>query len=449
MAANLVDPPKSFTPEQAQQWFKLQRMLLDNLTNTGFSNILFVDQVDGNDASAQRGSLTFKFATIQAALDAAQVGDLIWVSPGMYNEDLTWPDTNNVTLMGSDQYSTAIRAATPAVDTLTIRPTMSVQLASVRDLLLLPNGGNSLVVDGSADTDMFDPIRIDNVSSLGDVSLSVVNNFRITNLVMGDADIRFMNCGGGVVLDSDFDLFAVTYQLAPPVAPDSGVVAIAVSTSLCNVLNCQGIPYVVFGKDTQAIYVTASILDNATRSGFVQVNGKIPGFDIAGIVRSIDITFNLENGDGEVCRFDFAEIGGRVTIGSDGSTDRGRANIRNAMLYDQDGPHTVGALTDLDLRESAFSQESLIVAASGTVDRTRWIQTILAGNSNTPVAWANASNPVPYPAGRIPDHVTHECALVAEMPIAISDKSATQVEYTKGGADVVDVVVCAFRQYAG
>jgi hypothetical protein len=446
------EPPKNFAPDEAQQWFKLLNLISDRLGDTGFSNTLFVDQVQGDDDTAQRGSLAFKYETIQAALDAALEGDVIWVSPGNYTEDLNWPDTDGLTLRGCGTLSTVVTANTTDLTVLTIAPTVHLTLATIRDMAIVGNGtGYSVEVDGSADADMFDgQFVIERVFADSDIRLQVVNNMRFNTILMAEADMRLTNCGGGTILGSTFDLLYVLYQAAPAVAPTSGPVFLAASTTVANVLNVQGLSLVSFGKDTQIGEVAASIVDNAAGCGFVQASGKIPGLDILGVVRSIDVEFTLTNDSHEVCRFDYAEIGGRVTIGdaAGGGTERGTPSIRNAMLYDTDGPHTFGDLTDVDLRESAFSQNSLVVNDAATVDRTRWIQIIPEGRSGTPVAWANGTNAVPYPAARGPQHVTHECADVSEMPIAITTKSATQVAYTKGGVDAVEVVVCGFRDYA-
>ena len=50
-------------------------------------NLLWVDQVNGNDALAKRGRLTVPFKTLLAAKGAAISGDTVVVMPGTYDEN--------------------------------------------------------------------------------------------------------------------------------------------------------------------------------------------------------------------------------------------------------------------------------------------------------------------------------------------------------------------------
>lgn len=66
----------------------------------GLDHTLLVCPVTGDDATGGRQS---PFKTIQAALDAAEAGDTVLVSPGEYDlgsGGLVWPAVNDVTLMG-------------------------------------------------------------------------------------------------------------------------------------------------------------------------------------------------------------------------------------------------------------------------------------------------------------------------------------------------------------
>ena len=56
--------------------------------------ILCVSQVHANDLQVPS-----QFATIQAALNAAQPGDSVLVASGTYNENLVWPQTNDLHLL--------------------------------------------------------------------------------------------------------------------------------------------------------------------------------------------------------------------------------------------------------------------------------------------------------------------------------------------------------------
>lgn len=52
-----------------------------------FGKVFFVDSVNGNDATAKKGSQYFMFKTIKAAQALATSSDLVYVMPGTYNEN--------------------------------------------------------------------------------------------------------------------------------------------------------------------------------------------------------------------------------------------------------------------------------------------------------------------------------------------------------------------------
>ena len=59
------------------------------------NNVIWVDQLSGNDATGQINEFLFPFATINAAVAAAEPGFLIYVSPGTYTEDIGLVDLVN------------------------------------------------------------------------------------------------------------------------------------------------------------------------------------------------------------------------------------------------------------------------------------------------------------------------------------------------------------------
>lgn len=79
--------------------------LISGGVTQGFGNVARVDQVYGNDSTGARNGAPFK--TIQAALDAAQAGDTVWVFPGIYNEAVIIPD--DVALRGLANNSVTIQ----------------------------------------------------------------------------------------------------------------------------------------------------------------------------------------------------------------------------------------------------------------------------------------------------------------------------------------------------
>src|SRR5699024_3710236 len=57
-----------------------------------YGNTLFVDEIYGNDISAERENFVKPYKTIHAAIDDAQTGDLVFVRTGVYYENIVLKD---------------------------------------------------------------------------------------------------------------------------------------------------------------------------------------------------------------------------------------------------------------------------------------------------------------------------------------------------------------------
>ncbi len=69
-------------------------------TVRSFGNIFFVNSVGGVDATGQKGRFDKPFATIQAAVSQALMGDVVFVYPGTYTENITSAVSQAVHLVG-------------------------------------------------------------------------------------------------------------------------------------------------------------------------------------------------------------------------------------------------------------------------------------------------------------------------------------------------------------
>lgn len=83
----------------------------NSLQAVPFGNTCFVDAVNGNNATAQRGNLAKPFLTIQAALNDALPGDLISIGAGVFNENVVVPEKDRLTIRGASVTGTVISAA--------------------------------------------------------------------------------------------------------------------------------------------------------------------------------------------------------------------------------------------------------------------------------------------------------------------------------------------------
>jgi hypothetical protein len=458
---NRIDPPRNPCSKQSvdQAWLRLQDMI-GNLSSGAISNVLFrdvlfVDGTNGNNATAQRGSLVLKYATVQAALTAAQTGDTIWVSPGLYTEDITWPVTERLTLRGMGSYNfqmgvypggtyegTTIQNATNR-ETVRIIPASQLQSLKIQDVNIENvNNQPAIIATGSADADMFDVLELNNVStSDGDIRFTVANHVKLNKVTMFSNDaIRFTNVAQAEVTNCRMYSMVVDYDAVPAVAPTGGNIGIIVSDTIVDYsLTCTDIAKVVFSETTQVGSITGTLLDNAAYEwGTIWNSGRVVG--------NVAVTYNHTHIVGEppvereICRFDYAKIGGTFSFASLGSVVIGTCNMKHACLYDTTGPHTSGEDSIIDLRNAYFAQGALAVAGSGTIDRSFHMATQAAGGGMG--AQAVAITP-PFPLYAGADYVvTCEVGdLDSATPITISAKSNTSFSRTvNGGGTNLDII---------
>jgi len=92
-------------------------------------NMLWVDAVNGNNATAVRGNDGLPFLTIEAALAAALSGDVVMVRPGTYNVATTLTLPTGVALRGYNRDTTTIQKLLVTANTtlLTMGESSSIQ----------------------------------------------------------------------------------------------------------------------------------------------------------------------------------------------------------------------------------------------------------------------------------------------------------------------------------
>lgn len=124
--ANQRDPSQPqirFRNEVVASLFSLASAMV---AGQGIPGTLLVSPT-GDDATAARGTLK-PYQHIQDALDAALVGDTVLVTPGIYDEHLIWPDTDNIHLIGYGNDASLVIPSTPgpAITTSTAQNLFSI-----------------------------------------------------------------------------------------------------------------------------------------------------------------------------------------------------------------------------------------------------------------------------------------------------------------------------------
>lgn len=448
---NKPSPPRTFTPDMAQQWYKLLGAIETEMGDAGLSNVLYVDQVDGNNDTAERGSIIFSYATIQAALDAAQAGDVVFVSPGTYTEDVVWPQTNNISLQGSGKHQTTVTNATAGQDAISIVPNGApITMVSIADISVTATGLGSAIYANAAtnnEPDSFDALyllRVNTESASGlDISVTLGNMMYI----------RDVDAAGGVVfrevaeaIYEDLVAGYWTVRFAPDqITPTAGRLAhAATGVIIDNALTVESLAWVAVGADSAVGSISGELSDDDTFNvyGIIDFQGRVVG--------DTDVTFGFTEAalNPHVgVRMDSAELGGHLQVADSGDTGTERCVVqaRHALLKDTTADvNQAGALVDMDIRGATFEQDSLSVADDGAIDRTHWVQEIAAGNSPaTPVDWANSGGAVPYVTA--PEFVGTESDTIGELPIAVVAKTTSSVTCEK----TLDVQPHIVKAYLG
>jgi len=454
-----LQPPKSTALIDIQQaWYRLRDLLNKQYVDTGWGNILFVDAVDGNDTTAKRGSITFSYATIQAALDAAQEGDVVWVGPGTYTEALVWPDTENLTIQGVGL--TSVITTADASPTVAIAPTDNVVTSAIIKNVFITNTGAqpAIQVDGTNCNDLGNPgvLQFQDLflTSTGatTVDLTICGNVEFDN-VSGSAENVSLTQVGQVILNAcQFNGLDIDNDPAQT-EPGTGFGAVAATACVFGGNVTVSDLGVFAGTDDVQVQgdFTVSVVDTATANGSVNFSGRILG--------DVLVNFDFDDPAGLTAAvFDYARITGTfscglVPLGVGGNVAAIRA-LHATFFSTGAGELAAGNEAALDIRGATYAQAALASsgATPGTIDRTHWYETIASGSDlATGVAITFG---IPYPAAAAGNYtVVTEAAdqLDDAGGMGISSKLATGVTVTgtNGGgvSSAGDVRVHVIREF--
>ena len=376
------------------QAFKRVQQVINSITfspivgSAGISNILFVDQVTGNDATAVVGSLVNKFATIQGAFNKittdAIPNRVVFVSPGTYNENIIWPAIENVTLQGSGEYNTFVLGLVAANPTLTINPAVTITTAQIKDIDIVPTTNTGIFVDGTpSGGQLFTNILsiqnvfLSNNPAINCFDIQGVNNVMMDNITFGIGTVKNISLFSGYQLESLNGTLNANYDPAS-LLPTNGKIAYFLDSSTIANLNATNIVKVIATPDCNFnTSITGTFIDTATDHAEL---------DIKSTIGNVVITFSHTNADNDVADFNLATINGVFNISASGGTHRGLVSAKNAVIKNIAVSITAGNLTTMDIRGAQFEQAQLVSAGSGTIDRT--IHRVTSATPITPAGLA-------------------------------------------------------------
>jgi len=384
--------------------YKLQNRIQAALcTNLGvnWSNFLFVDQ-DDPSTTPQRGSLTDKYGTIQAAVDAAHEGDVILINPGNYDEDLDLSNiVNGVTIQGAgvaETFITGVTAGDPAV--LFAPPETNTPLITlaIKDLTIYGNPSEGQVpvakpilinCDNLPESFALGKFMLQNVHLLsidpdaGCTSLiSCVNGAILDNVYTEEQYSVFVirNSKSVAVSDSTFRNVAALYDYSETVPPGRRETYYFYQSSIGDTLTVSKQCLIHLDSECEVKDIVANF---ETSTGEIPIDGKITfeGYvtnDVYGTYTNTSEDFTTKI----IADFDHAKINNLFhwtsTKGSNSAFD---VVARNAVFSTQpevsgdvisaDGTNIGGLqLCRMDISNSTFKQSCLDITSGSLANAT-------------------------------------------------------------------------------
>ncbi len=342
------------------------------LALTGFSNVLYVDGVTGNDATAVRGSFVLKYATINAAIAAAHAGDTIKISAGTYTQNINLPALSSIELAGEGMYKTILTCADMNLYAIRYAGAAPIQNVKIRDMSItggLGGGASPIIIDGSASGGASFAggaklrlvnvgLRIPALSACTDyILINDVNEVELTNVVgLDDTKIFFADNVSSVVM-TECTGFAYTcrYEVIDAALPAQGPTRSFAYACQFGDLIVQQNARATFDKACTSTDQVITLIDDAA-------GANVGRFEFHGLCNGIGL-YQMTAVNGSFTMFDCqdAVFTGAVDIHDLGvpSTNRTLANFRGATLG---GALNAGAWIDIDLTGGAYG---VLTAAGG------------------------------------------------------------------------------------
>lgn len=382
--------------------------------------------VDGGVASSGSGSIGAPFKAISAALAAASAGDLVWIAPGTYTENLTIP-VDNLTLSGAGKNSTIIKAASGSVTpTLKCAPSSGTfTKLHVRNLTLqnYENGatgtggeaGQCLFLDGNGlavgvltsfftTACVLENVVLDKGTSTGDgYYLRTVDKLFVSggngSTILGN--VAGWNCSGmlvnpgyglfeSTIVGNGATGFSLTYDdTTGTIRPTNGRqgIVFANAATIYGTVSLSKAPLFSMASDTalfgdlSAPAGSLSIFTSPYHGPSIRIAGQVgsPGLPCAVNIVSPAISLAAAT-NGAATYVDFSGavlwLSSSKTFSVTGAVGAVRfqpvalgAKFLNLPEASATVKITANAETDLDIRKSYFRQDNLGTSGNGTIDR--------------------------------------------------------------------------------
>lgn len=204
-----------------------------------WSSVLYVDNVRGSDTTGQRGNANRPFATVQAAINAAQTDDQIQCAPQLFTTTAAYTVPASVvrlSLVGT--VGVAIGSSIPGGGTLLVNNTtnlfelganLGLSSFAISTMVLRSSGHLVVNADGSSyakDTFLTNGLRLDDVGvTSGGLSTKYVGNFTLKGAALSTSlgSLSIVNGGGASIfsLQAQNCVSTFSYDPADPLSTSS------------------------------------------------------------------------------------------------------------------------------------------------------------------------------------------------------------------------------------
>jgi hypothetical protein len=358
--------------------------------NVGIANVNFVG-MDGDDGSAQPGSLTNKYRHVQAAVDAATPGTLVLAGPGIYQESVVIPPTTTRLIIAALAPDSVFIAAAA-----TDEPAISFVPSVGGNALVLCNVGLAgdvddpslgvLNLDCSAITDgLPDAVLVNTKIGNGGTSAALravlVNEIRAENAKIDRATL-FEQVGTYRFFGSELREITDNYDAAgivPSLRPRSSEASVLYSTVGGAVL---------LTKEAKAAFQHCELQQTAELQGEnVGADAGILSFRHSSVQGAVSFPCSYTGNPGDYydgSLSDHSNFAGGFSASNANAGVHVRATGEQC-IFNQGQPILAGSCAELNILKSVFGQGDLASAGvgpdEGTIDRD---MVILLGQALAP-----------------------------------------------------------------
>lgn len=406
----------------------------------GISNILYVDSEGGDDITALRGSIVFKFKTIAAALSKAISKDLVFIGPGTYNEDLTLPDISELTILGSGRNATTINSTMFSITKISSAPITKLEimeLSMVAPVTIFIDGQSIVPNPGAFLNGYFFLKNVMITSSFVSMWIACAGGVVIMENVLSFSGVHLFGQTQMVLLGSCFFNDTTFCDWDPALNLPTGGIKMEFNCKACNFQDVELYNIVKAYFDASSSMVRLKVdqtgIPPTNNYAFVRSEAKHFEIEVDGYVGDYDYTVaNFDRAIMESLDVDNIGVDGyRALVSARNSVITGSATAPLSFVVNARN------LVDIDIIGATYDGNGLSQDGDGSIQRSYEMGTILAGIGANTITYD-----VPFTTT---DYTITFTAWMAGADIYLTAKDVDQAVFDCAANGNVDYVIQSRR----